>query len=176
MLRRSGGTPAALTEAMPSLLPNRRPAGPAPRALRPKSRLEPVRRLYDPPAGRLQPVILLVDDDTSVRESLHRVISLGGWTVVTARDGEQALEQLATLKPDLVVTDLCMGAISGWDLVFHHHLNETGVPFFVITALSLAESGGVEKLADGFFQKPLDLEVLLQAIQTRLTRPTGSSS
>lgn len=119
--------------------------------------------------------MLLVDDDNAVRESLRRVIELDGWIVVTAHNGEQALEQLAVIKPNLVITDLCMGAISGWDLVFHHHLNNTGVPFFVITALSVGESGGVETFADHFFQKPLNLESLLQAIRTRLASPDSQA-
>ena len=67
------------------------------------------------------------------------------------------------------------GAVSGWDLVFHHHLHQTGLPFIVITALSVGEAGGVEKLAAGFFQKPLNLEALLAAIHA-LLGPVGSGS
>jgi len=65
-------------------------------------------------------------------------------------------------------TDLCMHAVSGWDLVFHYHLHEAGLPFFVITALSPREAGGVDALADRFFQKPLNLETLLTAVRERL--------
>jgi DNA-binding NtrC family response regulator len=112
--------------------------------------------------------ILLVDDDFSVRESLQRVLASEGLNVVTAASGEDALTQLATLRPALVITDLCMHAVSGWDLVFHYHLHEAGLPFFVITALSPREAGGVDALADRFFQKPLNLETLLTAVRERL--------
>jgi DNA-binding response OmpR family regulator len=112
--------------------------------------------------------ILLVDDDFSVRESLQRVLVSEGLDVVTAASGEDALQQLATLRPALVITDLCMRAVSGWDLVFHYHLHEAGLPFFVITALSRQEAGGVDALADRFFQKPLNLEALLTAVRERL--------
>jgi DNA-binding response OmpR family regulator len=114
------------------------------------------------------PTILLVDDDFSVRESLQRVLASEGLDVVTAASGEDALQQLATLRPALVITDLCMRAVSGWDLVFHFHLHEAGLPFFVITALSRREAGGVDALADRFFQKPLDLEALLTAVREQL--------
>jgi DNA-binding response OmpR family regulator len=110
----------------------------------------------------------LVDDDFSVRESLQRVLASEGLNVVTAASGEDALTQLATLRPALVITDLCMHAVSGWDLVFHYHLHEAGLPFFVITALSPREAGGVDALADRFFQKPLNLETLLTAVRERL--------
>ena len=114
------------------------------------------------------PTILLVDDDFSVRESLQRVLASEGLNVITAASGEEALTQLATLRPALVITDLCMHAVSGWDLVFHYHLHEAGLPFFVITALSPREAGGVDALADRFFQKPLNLETLLAAVRERL--------
>jgi len=123
------------------------------------------------PATRLStsgPTILLVDDDAAVRESLQRVLSSEGLNVVTAASGEEAVGQLATLRPALVITDLCMRAVSGWDLVFHYHLHEAGLPFFVITALSRREAGGVDALAKRFFQKPLNLEALLVAVHEQL--------
>ena len=141
--------------------PQSRPARPA----------SPARRPLPRPSDRLHPVVLLVDDDDAVREGLRRVFAQDGLQVVTAPSGEHALEQLDVIRPDLVVTDLCMGSVSGWDLVFHHHLHETGLPFIVITALSVNEAGGVEKLAAGFFQKPLNLEALLAAIHAQLGSP-----
>jgi DNA-binding NtrC family response regulator len=114
------------------------------------------------------PTILLVDDDFSVRESLQRVLASEGLNVVTAASGEDALQQLATLHPALVITDLCMRAVSGWDLVFHYHLHEAGLPFFVITALPRREARGVDALAHRFFQKPLNLEALLTAVREQL--------
>ena len=114
------------------------------------------------------PTILLVDDDFSVREGLQRVLASEGLDVVTAASGEDALQQLATLRPALVITDLCMRAVSGWDLVFHYHLHEAGLPFFVITALSRREAGGVDALANRFFQKPLNVEALLVAVREQL--------
>lgn len=118
--------------------------------------------------------ILLVDDDSSVRESLRRVLASDGLRVVTAASGEQALKQLAGLRPALVITDLCMRAVSGWDLVFHYHLHEAGLPFFVITGLSRREAGGVVGLAARFFQKPLNLETLLAAVHEQLGPPCSA--
>ena len=127
------------------------------------------------PAHRTRPLVLLIDDDRAVLESLRRVFAQDGLHVTTANSGEQALGLLETLQPDLVVTDLCMGAVSGWDLVFHHHLHEAGLPFIVITALSLRDAGGVEKIAAGFFQKPLSLEALLAVIHARLAASESSA-
>ena len=114
------------------------------------------------------PVIFLVDDDAAVLEALRRVFVQEGMQVIAARSGEDAIERLGTMRPDLVITDLRMGAVSGLDLVFHYHLEQSGLPFFVITGLSRKECREVEKIAQGFFQKPLNLEELIKAVHDRL--------
>ena len=117
------------------------------------------------PAGS---TILLVDDDPAVLKSLGRVLASEGWTVVGAANGEEALERLAERTPDLLITDLSMGAVSGWDLLFHENLHRPGLPIFVITALPPRTIGGADRFATEFFQKPLDLDALVLAIRHRL--------
>jgi len=119
-----------------------------------------------PSAG---PIILLVDDDPAVLESLRRVLAMEGWQVVTAASGEEALERLAEQQPDLMITDLCMIGVNGWDLLFHEKLQRPNLPIFVITALPLTSVGGADRFATDFFQKPLDLDVMVAAIRNRLS-------
>lgn len=114
------------------------------------------------PSGAFE--ILLVDDDPGVRSSLRRVLALEGWQVAIAASGEEALEQLTRAQPDLLITDLCMADVSGWDLLFHENLQRPRMPIFVITALPPPAAGGADQFAAEFFQKPLDLEVLVAAI------------
>jgi two-component system response regulator GlrR len=112
--------------------------------------------------------ILLVDDDPAVLKSLGRVLATEGWRVVTAANGEKALERLAERQPDLIITDLRMAGISGWDLLFHENMQRPNLPIFVITALPPAAVGGADHFAAEFFQKPLDLDALVTAIHRRL--------
>jgi two-component system, NtrC family, response regulator GlrR len=112
--------------------------------------------------------VLLVDDDPAVLSALARVLSAEGWQVITAANGEEALARLAEQQPDLMITDLCMAEVSGWDLLFHENLQRPGLPIFVITALPPTSIDGADRLAAEFFQKPLDLEVLVDAIRRRL--------
>jgi DNA-binding NtrC family response regulator len=109
--------------------------------------------------------ILLVDDDSAVREGLRRVLATEGWQVVAAKDGEEALEYLQGHDPDLIITDLCMAEVSGWDLLFHEHIHRPRLPIFVITALSHQETNGAADFAMKFFQKPIDLDALLEAVR-----------
>jgi len=114
-------------------------------------------------------VVLLVDDDVSVLRSVGRVLETEGWRVVSAQSGEQALECLAEHEPNLMITDLCMAEVSGWDLLFHVKLQRPDLPIFVITALPPSSAGGADNFATGFFQKPLNFDVMLTSIRRSLT-------
>lgn len=115
--------------------------------------------------------ILLIDDDPAVCEALHRVLSLEGWNVVTALSGEEALDRFQTSEPDLMITDLWMAKINGWDLLFHERLHRPWLPIFVITALPRSAVCEADKFATEFFQKPLDLDALIAAVRHHLTAP-----
>lgn len=120
----------------------------------------------NPPTGA--PHILLVDDDPAVRESLRRVLVSQGWVVATAAGGVEALEFLRQSEPDLVITDLRMDAVNGWDLLFHESLQRPHLPIFVITALARHAVAGADQFAAEFFEKPLDFDELLAAVRRRL--------
>jgi len=113
----------------------------------------------------IEMTILLVDDDRAVLESLSRVFAMEGWQIVTAANGEEALERLAQKQPDLMITDLCMFGISSWNLLFYEKLNQPNLPISVITALPPTSVEGADRFATSFFQKPLDLDAMLVAIR-----------
>ena len=60
--------------------------------------------------------VLVVEDDESLRELLADVLAFSGYRVLTAMDGQQALDVAATESPDLVVSDLMMPVLNGCDL------------------------------------------------------------
>jgi DNA-binding NtrC family response regulator len=122
------------------------------------------------------PTILLVDDDAAVRNSVSRVLISEALQVVTARGVKDALEQIFRNTPDLVVTDLCMAPLTGWDLITHLEDRYPAVPIFVITALPLQSAGDANRVASAFFQKPLDLDALLAAIRRQLDVPGSGQS
>jgi DNA-binding NtrC family response regulator len=125
-----------------------------------------------PVTPKSEPAVLLVDDDSSVRKGISRVLIAEGLQVVTARCVKDALECISREIPDLVITDLCMAPLSGWDLMVHLNSRYPALPVFVVTALPPAQSaGGADHVADAFFQKPLNLEALLAAIRTQFGMP-----
>lgn len=142
----------------------------APRPPRPRS--PAVDRSAASPASVAS--ILLVDDDPSVCDALCRVLILDGWHVVTAGSGERALEQLHLRRPSLLITDLSMAKINGWDLLFHERLERPSLPIFVITALPHHLTHDADRFATEFFSKPVDPDALLGAVRRHLGPPPAS--
>jgi len=112
--------------------------------------------------------VLLIDDDPAVLESLARVFASEGIATVTAANGTEGLERLRDCSPDVVITDLCMAGVNGWDLLFHERMEKPDLPIFVITGLAGEDTGGADRFASAFFPKPLDVDAVVAAVQRQL--------
>ena len=112
-----------------------------------------------PPLGQ-SVTILVVDDDPGVRETIQEQLSLTGYRVVTAASAEAALGAVETASPDLVLTDVHMGAMSGIELCARLKRDPRFqlIPVIVLTAVSdlAARVAGLEAGADDFFAKPVE--------------------
>lgn len=112
--------------------------------------------------------ILLVDDEPSVREILELLLSSAGYEVATAEDGFRALLALGKMTPDVVVSDLNMPRMSGFDLLSVVHSN---FPKIVTVAMSGAYQGGTLPsgvIADGFYAKGEHPKNLLKTLEQLL--------
>ena len=111
------------------------------------------------PLGR----VLIVDDDKEVRDDLTRALTNQGFDIATANDGEQALQKLEAWSPDVIITDLVMPRLDGFELM--RTLRGRGD---VIPAIVLTGFGSVEKAlsvirdldAYWFLEKPVKLTAL----------------
>lgn len=118
--------------------------------------------------------ILLVDDDPETRKALAELLRARGLVVDEARDGREALERLAARRPSVVVTDLVMPEMSGWDLVREMKQSAalTHIPVVVLSASAPGEIG-----ADVRLRKPCPFSRILSAIRDLLARrPRGRPS
>ncbi|ABL06633.1 mycobacterial persistence regulator MprA [Mycobacterium ulcerans Agy99] len=116
--------------------------------------------------------ILVVDDDRAVRESLRRSLSFNGYTVELAHDGVEALEMIASDRPDALVLDVMMPRLDGLEVC--RQLRSTGddLPILVLTARdSVSERvAGLDAGADDYLPKPFALEELLARMRALLRR------
>lgn len=107
-----------------------------------------------------RPTILVVEDDPDVREVLSELLGALGYRVVTATSGENALEVLHVIAPDLILTDVHMGAMSGIELCARLKADPRYefTPVVILTAVSDLDSrvAGLAAGADDFFPKPVE--------------------
>jgi DNA-binding response OmpR family regulator len=108
--------------------------------------------------------ILIIDDDTSVRKSLCKVLRDAGYNVMEAADGSQAVEWFETGRVDLLMLDIGLPVKSGWD-IFECITNQAPVfPIIIVTGkanqFDMAVAAGVGAL----MEKPLDAAQLLKTI------------
>jgi DNA-binding NtrC family response regulator len=118
--------------------------------------------------------ILIVDDDADIVAMLEDRLQSLGYGTVAARDGQQALEQIAQESPHLVLLDLTLPKVSGLDVL--KHLNRSkhtdNLPVVVMTAHGSIDAA-VEAMKEGaydFLTKPLDKDHLLLVIRKALER------
>ena len=112
--------------------------------------------------------ILVVDDEEDVLEILIELIRADGYRVSGAESGEKALEALQRESIDLVLTDLMMPGMNGWELLTAIKQNDESIPVIVITGFITEQSESIltDHQADGYLIKPIDqrrLQVLLKA-------------
>ncbi|MDP3713218.1 MAG: response regulator [Mycobacteriales bacterium] len=116
--------------------------------------------------------VLVVDDEESVRELLAVVLTLEGHQVVQAADGPTALALAATVRPDLVVLDVMMPGMDGWEVAARlaAHPATAGVPRMVVSGKPLGELEGAvgRDLVATVLTKPFDFVVFVDQVRTLL--------
>ena len=119
-----------------------------------------------------QPHILVVDDDTRLRQLLHKYLADNGFRVSSAGDAEEARQRLDGLAFDLIVLDRMMPGEGGIDLARALRARENGVPILMLTAMGETEDriAGLEAGVDDYLPKPFEPRELVLRIRTILKR------
>lgn len=113
--------------------------------------------------------ILVVDDDDSIRQIVRLCLTDEGYSVWEAANGEVALGLLPEASPELILLDLRMPVMDGWEFARRYHgLPGPHAPILAfVAALNAAqEAAGIETV--GILSKPFDLDELLAAVRTQL--------
>ncbi len=119
--------------------------------------------------------ILLVDDEPNIIELARMYLEKEGYEIVTATDGEQALTRIEQDKPDLIVLDLMLPRVDGWQ-VCRRTRAESDVPILMLTARDddIDKIVGLELGADDYMTKPFNPRELVARIKAILRRVSGS--
>jgi CheY-like chemotaxis protein len=120
--------------------------------------------------------LLVVDDIPNILELIETALKFkGGYRVVTARNGEEALEAIQRERPDLIVTDILMPKLDGFNLVHRLRLDaETrNIPVVFLSATYIAPEDKTFAVLIGatrFLEKPIDIDLMMRTITELLTQ------
>jgi DNA-binding response OmpR family regulator len=119
------------------------------------------------------PVILIVDDEPEIVRGLADNLRFEGYTALTANDGAEAIAVAAREALDLILLDVMMPKLSGWEVL--RRLREKGIDVPVIMLTARGEEAdrvqGLELGADDYVTKPFSLRELLARVRAVLRRP-----
>lgn len=131
------------------------------------------------PADPNRPLkVLVVDDEEEVRSSVSEFLESQGYDAVEVADGEEALAKCFTEKPDLLLLDLRLPRVDGYQVCQTLKGNPitSVIPIIMISALNSTSQKikGIEYGADDYIEKPFDLEELSARIKMVLRRSRGA--
>lgn len=116
----------------------------------------------------MKKVVLIADDSPTIRKFVSFALALKGYEIIQVSDGMQALEKLPSEKIDLVITDLNMPNIDGFELIKTIRSNEDykDIPIIILSSLTGKEEieKGIETGADSYLLKPFDQNRVLYEV------------
>jgi two-component system, OmpR family, phosphate regulon response regulator PhoB len=129
-----------------------------------------VRRLLD--GGAREPLVLVVDDEHDTAELIRDTLRTEGLRTQVAHHGRQALELIARKRPDLVILDIMMPEMSGFEVLEALARDEgtAGIPVLVLTARGDENDArrGLELGARRYMSKPFDVRALIAEVRRHL--------
>jgi two-component system, chemotaxis family, chemotaxis protein CheY len=118
-------------------------------------------RMPQPVAGP----VLVVEDDEVISMTVASLLREEGYAVVTAANGQAALECIARERPCLILLDMEMPVMDGWSFAAAYRQTPgPHAPILMLTAAHDAHHRAAEILADGVIDKPFDIDDLLQQV------------
>jgi DNA-binding response OmpR family regulator len=131
-----------------------------------------------PDDAPVRKTILIVDDEENIRMLLSMRMKVSGFRVLTAGDGEEAFAVVREQKPDLIILDLMLPKITGYELCRMIKFDEElkSIPVIILSALErqVDRTRASEAGADAYFIKPFELDLLIVKINQLLDLAAGT--
>lgn len=117
---------------------------------------------------KLKKKILIVDDEPDIREFVSYNLARKGYAVFTAPDGKTGFEMAVEFRPDLIILDVLMPLMNGFETCIRLRKNpifaDTRIIFLSALSESYAKDLGLEMEADAFISKPIRIELLVKRV------------
>ena len=120
--------------------------------------------------------VLIIEDDQNIRELLQLYLEKEGYAVTLAADGRQGLEKFRAISPDLVLLDIMMPGMDGWE-VCKNIRAESKTPVIMLTAKGETDDKvqGLKTGADDYITKPFEMKEVLARMEAVLRRSSGAT-
>jgi DNA-binding response OmpR family regulator len=120
--------------------------------------------------------IMVVDDEEDIIALIQKILTKEGHTVITARDGKEALQKLKEIKPDLILLDIMMPGMSGYQVC--KMIKQSNETHSITVAMLTVKADDEDKIralensgADWYFTKPIDVKRFARSIEWLLKNP-----
>ena len=124
--------------------------------------------------------VLVVDDELHITALLKFTLEMNGYEVVIANDGMEAMEKVESVRPDLILLDIKMPRLNGWQVCEKLKSNELtkNIPIIMVTAFAQkeAQQRSMELGADEYISKPFEGSFLLETVKKVSDKNSDRSS
>jgi two-component system OmpR family response regulator len=129
-------------------------------------------------AGSAEARLLVVDDEPNIRELLSASLRFAGFEVSTAADGHEALASARAVKPDLLLLDVMMPGLDGFEVVKRLRQEGNKAPVLFLTARDATEDkiSGLTVGGDDYVTKPFSLDEVIARVRAVLRRTEGAQA
>lgn len=120
----------------------------------------------------MRETILIIDDDEKITSTLRRGLAFEGYRVLSARNGQEGLSIAGEQRPDLIILDIMMPVLDGWEVCRRLREADLAMPVLMLTAKDEVSDRvrGLDAGADDYLVKPFALEELLARVRALLRR------
>lgn len=122
--------------------------------------------------------IVVIDDDEKITSMLRRALTFEGYSVATAGDGQEGLRRVLEHEPDVIILDVMMPKVDGWEVCRRIREGGIGTPVLMLTAKDEVSDRvkGLDLGADDYLVKPFALEELLARVRVLLRRKSAEKT
>lgn len=117
----------------------------------------------EPPISARKLVVLLVEDDHDVRDAITEALTVDGYRVLAVHDGQEALALLAQLRPHLILLDLMLPMVSGWEVLAEISSNRALADIPVVVVSAYADRAPLK--VTHILRKPIGIDELRETVR-----------
>ena len=114
--------------------------------------------------------LLLVDDDPQLRILLSAILAQSGFSIRSAHDGASALREVRHRVPDLILSDLYMPGMSGFDFLAEVRSSCPGIPLIAMSSAFSGSEVPAGVVADAFYEKASSVDLLLEIVEKQSSK------